>query len=449
MGLEAELFGHQVDGLGVHALVDADHHADLHTGGDDLGDGHVHHGGQFVGRHELRQLEHLALSLLLLQLLLHALTHGFALLATVLGAGAELLVLAGETGERLAHLLGYLLFADFCNLRLVLLTFLRLALGLILRLVVLLAGILGAILSGHLGDVHAFALADAGALAALGGLSLLALFVLLLLGLLLGTGALVERIQVDVALHRESLRLRCGGLHLVDAVLFRQCHLLVAHRMGHFLFGGLCLRFRFGSFCNGCFHGCCGLCGGFGLLGGSLNGLLLHFGRFHRLFFGHGGSHFLNGFLRLGRGLLVEVDLAHNLEGRLPSLHRGGLASGGFGGGFGRTGLFAGLLLGGAGLLLLLQHQVGLILQHAVGLELLEQFLVLFVGNLGVEILLNVREALLLKKLHSGLQSDVAFLDGFIQSDTHSAVSSSSNSDASTRMISSTVSSSKSIFLMR
>ena len=56
-GLEAELLGHEVDGLCVHALVDADHNTDTHTGTDDLRHGYAHHRGQLVGRHELGQFQ--------------------------------------------------------------------------------------------------------------------------------------------------------------------------------------------------------------------------------------------------------------------------------------------------------------------------------------------------------------------------------------------------------
>ena len=40
---EAELLGHDVDGLSVEALVDRHHDADRHTGADDLVDADVHH----------------------------------------------------------------------------------------------------------------------------------------------------------------------------------------------------------------------------------------------------------------------------------------------------------------------------------------------------------------------------------------------------------------------
>ena len=53
---EAELFGYDIDRFRVESLVDGDHHANAHTGGDDLGDGDVHHAGQVVGRYKLRQL---------------------------------------------------------------------------------------------------------------------------------------------------------------------------------------------------------------------------------------------------------------------------------------------------------------------------------------------------------------------------------------------------------
>ena len=60
-GLKAKLLGHHVDGLGVHTLVDAYHHADAHAGADNLGYGHVHHAGQLVGRNKLGKFQGLAL----------------------------------------------------------------------------------------------------------------------------------------------------------------------------------------------------------------------------------------------------------------------------------------------------------------------------------------------------------------------------------------------------
>lgn len=59
--LEAELLGNDVDGLGVETLVDRHHHADVHTRGDDLVDGHIHHRGEVVGGNEFGELERTAL----------------------------------------------------------------------------------------------------------------------------------------------------------------------------------------------------------------------------------------------------------------------------------------------------------------------------------------------------------------------------------------------------
>ena len=58
--LETKLFGHEVDSFSIHALVDTYHNADAHARADNLRHGHVHHGGEFVGRHKFRQFEHFA-----------------------------------------------------------------------------------------------------------------------------------------------------------------------------------------------------------------------------------------------------------------------------------------------------------------------------------------------------------------------------------------------------
>ena len=58
--LETKLFGHEVNRFGIHTLVDTNHNANAHTRTDNLCHGHVHHGGEFVGRHKFRQFEHFA-----------------------------------------------------------------------------------------------------------------------------------------------------------------------------------------------------------------------------------------------------------------------------------------------------------------------------------------------------------------------------------------------------
>ena len=113
LGGESELLGNQVDGLGIHALIDADHDSDAHASGDDLSHGHIHHGGEFVCGHKLSQLEHLALCCLCLHLVLHALTYSVALLTAILGTLAHLIVLVGQASQCLAYLLCHFLVAHF------------------------------------------------------------------------------------------------------------------------------------------------------------------------------------------------------------------------------------------------------------------------------------------------------------------------------------------------
>ena len=199
---EAELLGHDVDGLGIQTLVDAHHDADLHAGADDLGDGNVHHRCQLVGGNELRQFQYLALCCLVLELLLHALTYGIALLAAVLGTLAHLGTLAGQAGQCLAYLLGYLLIAHLGLAQLLawlVLLLVLLAATLLVVIVVLLVVLLLYLLA-HGIHIDAF-LADAYTLLALTVATLatvlrtvlvLTLPALLLLGLLLGARALVE-----------------------------------------------------------------------------------------------------------------------------------------------------------------------------------------------------------------------------------------------------------------
>ncbi len=113
LGGKPELLGDEIDGLGIHALVDADHDTDAHASGDDLRHRNVHHGGQLVGSHKLGEFEHLALCCLCLHLVLHALAYGFTLLAAVFGALAHLVALVGQACQCLAYLLCHLLVAHF------------------------------------------------------------------------------------------------------------------------------------------------------------------------------------------------------------------------------------------------------------------------------------------------------------------------------------------------
>ena len=101
--LEAELLGYDVDRLRVESLIDGDHHTDAHAGGDDLGDGDVHHVGQVVGGDELRELQDPAFAFFGAQQFLLAEGHSVTFLAAILGAFV-LGSLAGQTGQCLLHL---------------------------------------------------------------------------------------------------------------------------------------------------------------------------------------------------------------------------------------------------------------------------------------------------------------------------------------------------------
>ena len=60
-GFVSELFGNDVDCLGVHSLVYAHHNAYAHAGSYDLVHRNVHHCCKLVGRNKFRKLEYLAL----------------------------------------------------------------------------------------------------------------------------------------------------------------------------------------------------------------------------------------------------------------------------------------------------------------------------------------------------------------------------------------------------
>ncbi len=109
-GLESELLGHDVDGLGIQALVDRHHHAEVHTCGYDFVDGDVHQAGQVVGGNELRDLKHLAFGCLALGVGQLAVVH---LLATLLAElHALVCLLGGEARQGLLYLLLNVLVAD-------------------------------------------------------------------------------------------------------------------------------------------------------------------------------------------------------------------------------------------------------------------------------------------------------------------------------------------------
>ena len=185
-------------------MVDAHHHAQVHTSGDNLVDGHVHHARQVIGGHKFGELEHLALGGCHCSFLAKLLAVFFTLLTTA-GSGGLLAVLGSKTGQRLLHLALNVLLADLWAKRTAVLALILVALA---ALFVLAATAFAGLLRGLVASAFDidFLLADAFALflgSALGlGLGD-ALIALLLLALLAGTGLLVDGCQVNLAHHLE------------------------------------------------------------------------------------------------------------------------------------------------------------------------------------------------------------------------------------------------------
>ena len=388
LSLETELFGHEVDGLGFEALVDADHQAELHTGHDDIGDRHIHHGGKVVDGHVLGEFEHLRLgSLLGLSLG----SGGSSSVTLVLAVLDSLLVgLVGQTSEGVLNLPLYILFGDLLLVGIValllvlaLVTTTTVGVLLILAVATLLAlGIACLALLDYLVDIDLLGttlttaamslLAGRGAGLAVAALGLLlALLLAFLLGLLLGTGGLVEGVEVDGT---EHIDLRLFGLveaeHFAVASLGRQWFVIDTilatlapdGLVGLLLGGSIGLLALLGLRFSLLLSRLAGLFFCFGSLRCDNVGLLL----LDLLFFGLGCWNFLLRFfclgslnrllhldlflgrlwlgLLLGRLLLVvEIDMPHDLHGCLHELLFGRCL--GYGRGrCGRFGLGSGLL---------------------------------------------------------------------------------------------------------
>ena len=366
--------------------------------------------------------------------------HSLTLLLTILGALLVQRGLVGQTGQRLFNLT--------CNVFLVHLQRFLIATAILLFLGVLLSGLVDGLLHGLVGfgiDVNTL-LAYAYTLFALALLLtlllglLLALLALLLLRLLLGTSALVEGVEVDLALYLQlrsihdlllALQLEHFGFfsllsfHIGRLHLFLRILLLL-----RFSCRFLLLRLRLGAFRLD-LNRLLLFSGRVLLLGSGLRGLLLlrllgflsllrrrlflnrlfnlGFGSLHlsRLFLLL--LHFLSGrslFLRLRLLSLsrllaqhVKVDLAQRLVlllvGRLQkalgATFRGGLC---------------GFLL----LVLLGEKLVGLVAHLLVLLESSHQSLVLSVVDLEARLGLHFSQlAFLFQELHSRLKSNVQF----------------------------------------
>ena len=423
--LETKLFGHEVNRFGIHTLVNADHNANAHTRTDNLCHGHVHHRGEFVGRHKFGQLEHLALCLCFEHLLFLLCTCLFALLFAILGA-LRALRLAGQACQGFLYLLCYVLVAYFgldgslCFAVAFLLSFATAlsiaALG-VAALVVATASVAALRLVGSSVHVHLL-LSDTVALTLLAVLSvgtsslavfLFALFAALLLGLLLGARILVERREVDGAEH-----LRACHFHL--CVEFEYTVLFFADGLGALFHGRLFLTLL--------------SLGGLGWCSRLSLGLLLRLGfslghrsrcgfgislscRFSsRCGFGRGRSR--SGFFllsgsgsRCGRGFGIEIygSLHHDFGSQF----------------FGHSGFNH---FGGSGCLLLrlfffllllsvLEEFFGFVLQVLIATKLFAKQFVLCVVNLFAGRCVHL-VALFGQEIYHGLQADVEFLDNFI-----------------------------------
>ena len=104
-GLEAELFGHDIDCLGIEALVDRHHDSEIHACSDDIVNRDVHQRGKLVGGHKFGEFQRLALGGLAACFLTFTRSVCLALLLAPFGAFLAGLVLGGETCESLLDLL--------------------------------------------------------------------------------------------------------------------------------------------------------------------------------------------------------------------------------------------------------------------------------------------------------------------------------------------------------
>ena len=335
-GLEAELIGHHIDGFRVETLVDGHHDTNAHERRNDLCHADIHHRGQLADRHKLGQFQYLAVLALCVGLLLELLLNSFALLLTVLGALLVLVALAGQTGERLLYLACYGLIVHLQRLLVAVAVFL-LAAAISLAVVVSVGGIaaIARLLIGSGVDVDTL-FVDTDALLAfatmLGGHFLLAFLPSFLFSFLLGTRALVDGVQVNLA---QNVHLGCIQDFLFALQLEHAWRAFLLRRLlrlnlgSHFLYG-----FRYRLFLSDRFL--CRLHHSFDLLFNHRFGLRLHVrgglfdllhGYLHRLRLrlGTDGSSHFSGSFRPGGGNrlhsfrllltdLIEVYLAQRLE---------------------------------------------------------------------------------------------------------------------------------------
>ena len=391
---EAELFCNEVDGLGIHSLVDADHDADAHAGSDNLRDRHVHHRSQLVGRNELCQLEYLAFCCFVGQFLLHSLTDGFALFTTIFGALAHLGALAGKAGKRFAYLLCDFFLAHFGLQRHLLglvLLFLLAATILVLLLSVAAILLLTLLLVCNVIDVNTF-LAQTYALLLVTTLSFEAFATALFVRLLFGASRLVQAVEVNLTLDGKRRSVALNRVQAEDFFLLLLCW----SRFCRFLFwsNNLFLSNRLFLLNDRLFL----------LLRSRLGFLFLFDGFGFRLLFFDRFS--LCSFLCLCSLSTIEVDVSQNLRTfnlwsfYLHLFNRFGL------------GRFLALLLVLANVLL--NELCCFVAQSLIQAEFALQLGILLFSYLIVGIGLNIGEAFLLEELNSRLQSDVELLRYFI-----------------------------------
>ena len=405
--LVTEFLGHQDQGFGIEPLVDGYHHTQAHAGADYLDDrGIVHQGGQVVDRHEFRYFQNLLFGQFFGQFLLGAVGGGFAFLLAVLGAEVALLVVV-HPGVGLLDLLldfllhGFLLLLGHGRFEAVTVAFATLAfLAFLLGGNVLGTGFLPVFLAGL---VVGFDLVHIHLLASLG--DALAFFGFLF----------VELGKVDLAQDLES------------GCVFFLCR---RGRGGGFLLGSGNLRFGFGHG-FGLGHGFrFRLCDGLGFrfryrfrfgLGDRLG-----FGRCHRFRF------------RLNDGFRFGFRNRFRFRFRFRYRFGFGLGNGlrfrlcdGFGCGREGVGLDDGfadrfelvlflLVLAFAGLFEDVRDAHVHLLGGLLGLQVLSELLVkcrfVLIRNLGVRIGLHFH-TFALQEVHQRLETDVVFLDKFVESD--------------------------------
>ena len=258
LSLEAELLGHQVDGVGIQTLVDRNHQSQSHTGRDDLDHRHVHHRSEVIGCHELGEFQDLALCCFLLFGLGGTFGSSITLVLSVLDIFLVTLVRQagqGVTNRTLDILFRYLVLLVLLTLVVAVLTQLVtiLTTGIAMTLLVTTAAVVA--LLDLFVDIYLLGTVVTVACLLLGSIFLLTLFLALLLRLLLRTSGLVDRVQVDGSHDVNLWQWSClGAEHLavtgrlrqwiiVDTVTTALPHSRLVRLLGRLLLRFLFLRF--------------------------------------------------------------------------------------------------------------------------------------------------------------------------------------------------------------